>query len=195
MKKYLSLMTLVLFGAGSGIAAPLALAQTTSPAAKKSANPTPKKPAAKKSKTAKADTPADMDDEGEPDITGSNSVDFECELGNKLTIYENAADSKHIALRWKKRLHRLRRVDTTTGAHRFENRRYGLVWIGIPAKGMLLDSRKGRQLANDCKNAEQSQQESVNPDRPALLSAPATPASDGTPEVPAAPSAPVKPQS
>jgi hypothetical protein len=47
------------------------------------------------------------------------------------------------------------RVETSTGAHRFESRRQGLVWIGIPAKGILLDSKKGQQLANDCKSAEQ----------------------------------------
>jgi hypothetical protein len=34
---------------------------------------------------------------------------------------------------------------------------YGLIWIGIPAKGMLLDSKQNRQLANECRNAEQWQ--------------------------------------
>jgi hypothetical protein len=82
-------------------------------------------------------------------------IDFDCELGNKITIYQNDGDTNHIALRWKKRLHRLTRVSTTTGANRFENKLYGLIWIGIPAKGMLLDSKQNRQLANECKNAEQ----------------------------------------
>ena len=72
-----------------------------------------------------------------------------------MTIYQNAGDEQHIALQWKKRLHRLTRVDTTTGANRFENRKFGLLWIGIPAKGILLDSKKGQQLANECKNPEQ----------------------------------------
>src|SRR3569832_1606476 len=62
---------------------------------------------------------------------------------------------KHIAIRWKKRPSRLTWVDTTTGANRFENRSQGLVWIGIPAKSMLLDAKKGHQHANVCKNAEQ----------------------------------------
>ena len=48
------------------------------------------------------------------------------------------------------------RVGTSTGASRFENTTFGLVWIGIPAKSMLLDSKANRQLANECKNAEQS---------------------------------------
>ena len=95
-------------------------------------------------------------DEAEPDITDTITTDFECELGNKVTIYKNENDEQHIALRWKKRLHRLTRVGTTTGAQRYENIRYGLIWIGIPAKGMLLDSKLNRQLANECKNAEQS---------------------------------------
>ena len=98
----------------------------------------------------------DKEEADEPDTAGSASTAFNCELGNKITIYTNATDDKHIALRWKKRLHRLSRVGTTTGANRFENRLYGLVWIGIPAKGMLLDSKQGRQLANECKDEEQA---------------------------------------
>jgi hypothetical protein len=96
-------------------------------------------------------------EEDEPDTTGSISIDFNCELGNQVTVFANASDDSHIALRWKKRVHRLTRVGTSTGAQRFENGRYGLVWIGIPAKSMLLDSKQGRQLANECKNTQQVQ--------------------------------------
>ncbi|MCC2970526.1 hypothetical protein [Massilia sp. IC2-476] len=96
------------------------------------------------------------EDEAEPDITDTIVTEYSCELGNKITIYTNAKDEGHIALRWKKRLHRLNRVGTTTGALRFENPFWGLIWIGIPAKGILLDSKLNRQLANECKNAEQA---------------------------------------
>ena len=95
-------------------------------------------------------------DEPEPDITDSKVTEYACELNNKITIYRNETDDSHIALRWKKRLHRLDRVGTTTGALRFENVNYGLVWIGIPSKGILLDSKLNRQLANECKDAEQA---------------------------------------
>jgi membrane-bound inhibitor of C-type lysozyme len=93
--------------------------------------------------------------EDEPDVTDNKTIEYSCELGNKITIYHNETDDKYIALRWKKRLHRLSRVGTTTGAQRFENTNFGLIWIGIPAKGMLLDSKQNRQLANECKTAEQ----------------------------------------
>ena len=95
-------------------------------------------------------------EEAEPDITDTQVTEYACELNNKVTIYRNEGDDSHIALRWKKRLHRLNRVGTTTGALRFENVNYGLIWIGIPSKGILLDSKLNRQLANECKDAEQS---------------------------------------
>jgi len=95
-------------------------------------------------------------EEPDADISDTTSTEYHCELGNKITLFQNDNDSNHIALRWKKRIHRLERVGTTTGALRFENRAYGLVWIGIPSKGMLLDSKLNRQLANECKSTEQS---------------------------------------
>jgi membrane-bound inhibitor of C-type lysozyme len=104
---------------------------------------------------AKPAAPAAPAEEAEPDITDTATVEYSCELGNKLTIYTNEGDPEHIALRWKKRLHRLTTVGTTTGAKRFENVNYGLIWIGIPSKGMLLDSKQNRQLANECRTPEQ----------------------------------------
>jgi hypothetical protein len=130
-----------------------AQAQTDAPA-KKTVKKAAAKPKAKAA--AKAVEPKAPDEEAdEPAVTDTNVIEFDCELGNKITIYKNDADEAHIALRWKKRLHRLTRVGTTTGANRFENKLYGLIWIGIPAKGMLLDSKQNRQLANECRNAEQ----------------------------------------
>jgi membrane-bound inhibitor of C-type lysozyme len=126
----------------------------------------PKKPAKTKAKAkagakagAKATHPKAEDsaipDGPDADITDTVTTDYSCELGNKLTIFTNEKDDTHIALRWKKRIHRLERVGTTTGAQRFENSTFGLIWIGIPSKGMLLDAKQNRQLANECKNAEQ----------------------------------------
>jgi membrane-bound inhibitor of C-type lysozyme len=113
---------------------------------------------AAKSKKAKKEEPKQevASDDPEPDITDTVTAEYACELNNKVTIYTNDKDSGHIALRWKNRLHRLERVGTTTGALRFENTKFGLIWIGIPSKGILLDSKQNRQLANECKTAEQA---------------------------------------
>jgi hypothetical protein len=118
-----------------------------------------KKAAPAKSKKAAAAVAEDdwaPADEAEPDITDTKVTEYSCELNNKVTIYSNENDDAHIALRWKKRLHRLERVGTTTGALRFENTNFRLIWIGIPSKGILLDSRLNRQLANECKSVEQA---------------------------------------
>jgi hypothetical protein len=117
-----------------------------------------------------------LDEDGKEFKAGDDTAtELDCELGNKLTIYRNATDSEHMALRWQQRVHRMTRVSTSTGANRFENSRYGLVWIGIPAKGMLLDSKRGQQLANECKDAEQLAPKPaavVAPTKPADLPAP-----------------------
>jgi membrane-bound inhibitor of C-type lysozyme len=116
-----------------------------------------KEKAKAKHKAAKKEAPKAeqvADDEPEPDVTDTVITDYSCELNNKVVIYTNDKDEGHIALRWKNRLHRLDRVGTTTGAQRFENSKFGLIWIGIPAKGILLDSKLNRQLANECKPAE-----------------------------------------
>lgn len=164
MKKRLStsLSVLVVLCASLAVVAPQVQAQTTT-TTKKTTKKAVKKPAAKAA-------PAEVDDgedEGTPDIKTSVSIDYKCELGNSLTIFTNAEDDKHIALRWGKALHRLTRVPTTTGANRFENRKYGLLWIGIPAKGILLDSKTGHQLANECKSAAQEAMPATAPADPA----------------------------
>ena len=130
-----------------------AAAETTKAPAKKAVKKSAKSKAAAKPVEQAPKAPDEEADE--PSITDSATTEFDCELGNKITVYANVNDEAHIALRWKKRLHRLTRVGTTTGAQRFENKLYGLIWIGIPAKGMLLDSKLNRQLANECRNAEQ----------------------------------------
>lgn len=163
MKRTLTVLLLL----GSCVSLPIlsAAAQDAPAASAKKQAKKPVKKASKKSKAAEkhrhAAAPADEDDT-EPDIAGSQSIDFHCELGNKLTIYENANDDKHIAIRWRKRLSRLTRVETTTGANRFENRSQGLVWIGIPAKSMLLDAKHGHQLANECRSTEQQKAQQAN---------------------------------
>jgi len=116
-----------------------------------SAQAAPKKAAAKPAATANANA-------GEPEssVKGQTGTSYSCELGNKITIYNSADDENSIVMRWKNRLHRLTREATTTGAQRFENKIAGLIWIGIPAKGMLLDSKVNRQLANECKTSDQA---------------------------------------
>lgn len=142
--------------AAAGICAPASAASSEHDSHPKAVKVLKEK--ARKAGKAKKEEPKQevADDEPEPDITDTVIADYACELNNKVTIYTNEKDDGHIALRWKNRLHRLTRVGTTTGALRFENTKFGLIWIGIPSKGILLDSKLNRQLANECKNAAQA---------------------------------------
>lgn len=118
-------------------------------------------PAAKKASkqaVAKDEGQTANDGKEEASAAGMSHALYNCELGNKVTIYQASTDSDSILLRWRNRMHRLVRISTSTGADRFENSENGLVWIGIPAKGILLDSKKGQQLANECRTPEQMRQ-------------------------------------
>ena len=142
--------------AAAGLCAP---ASASTKEAHPKATKVPKEKAkSSKNKKAKKEAPkqAVADDEPEPDVTDTTMAEYSCELNNKVTIYRNLMDDSYIALRWKNHLRRMDKVGTTTGAQRYENPKLGLVWIGIPSKGMLLDSKQSRQLANECKDAEQA---------------------------------------
>jgi hypothetical protein len=85
------------------------------------------------------------------EMEGATKTQYKCELGKKITVFSKPGQQDTIMLRWNNKNHTLQREATTTGAHRFEDKKAGLVWINIPAKGILLDSKRGRQLANECK--------------------------------------------
>ena len=87
------------------------------------------------------------------DTTGDTSTLYKCGAGVDIRAYHYDSDDSHIFIAWESRIYRLEKIATTTGALRFENEAAGLVWIAIPTKGILLDSKSHRQLANECKNA------------------------------------------
>ncbi|MBV8666969.1 MAG: hypothetical protein JO269_10855 [Burkholderiaceae bacterium] len=155
MKLSLSALLLAAFAVATPAQAQTAATTASGASASASATaPAPKK-AVKKKAAAKQEAKPEDPEAKEPDVAGTTVSEYSCELGNKLTIFQNNDDSDHIALKWGKRLHRMTRVPTSTGAARYENHYYGLLWIGLPAKGILLDSKSGHELANECKTAEQ----------------------------------------
>lgn len=107
-----------------------------------------------KKKTAKK-TQAAQKEDAVVNVAGMSGSQYNCELGNKLTVYKKSDDPSYVNLQWRNKMHRMLRTATTTGAERYEDKSTGLVWVNIPAKSMLLDSKKGSQLANECRNPEQ----------------------------------------
>ncbi|MDB5988836.1 MAG: hypothetical protein JWQ10_239 [Herbaspirillum sp.] len=75
---------------------------------------------------------------------------FNCEMNNRVDV-KMGDDQRHIDLTWKGRVYVMLPMATSTGALRFEDRSSGMVWIQIPSKSMLLNSKLGQQVANECK--------------------------------------------
>lgn len=88
----------------------------------------------------------------------SNEQHYVCGVGGKISILMKQNDDRSIVVRWNGKRHELDRVATTTGAARFENTEEGIIWIGTPARGILLDAKGNRALASECSNAGESSQ-------------------------------------
>ena len=83
--------------------------------------------------------------------TSAAAADLICELGRRITLTGDLYADSVITLFWQGRAYAMQRITTSSGANRFEHAGSGLLWIGIPAKGMLLDTKRGAPLANECK--------------------------------------------
>jgi hypothetical protein len=75
---------------------------------------------------------------------------YRCELNRNVEIRQISADGQTMEISWAGKTHSLQAVNARSGALRFENAADGLTWLVIVGKSMLLDSRKGQQLANEC---------------------------------------------
>ncbi len=76
---------------------------------------------------------------------------YHCELNRQVQVRSLGADRRSMVVAWRGNEHTLTAIDTASGALRFENEQAGLTWLVIIGKAMLLDSRKGEQLANECR--------------------------------------------
>ena len=76
---------------------------------------------------------------------------YRCELNRSVHVRAIAPDRQSMVISWLGKDHQLAAVDARSGALRYEDARAGLIWLVILGKSMLLDSRKGQQLANECR--------------------------------------------
>ena len=76
---------------------------------------------------------------------------YRCELNRSVHVRHVSDDGQMATLVWNRREYTLRSAASRTGALRYEDPVSGLVWLVIVGKSMLLDSRAGHQLANECR--------------------------------------------
>lgn len=76
---------------------------------------------------------------------------YRCELNRRVTVRRVDPQARTLVINWLGRDSTLTAVNAQSGALRFENASAGLVWITIVGKSLLLDSKAGKTLANECK--------------------------------------------
>ncbi len=80
---------------------------------------------------------------------------YRCEQGLRVQVVREIRDrvNTRINLVWNGNSYRLERDFSYSGLPRFEDAYNGLVWIDLPWKGMLLDGKTSKPLANECRAA------------------------------------------
>lgn len=78
-----------------------------------------------------------------------------CESAQKVDVTAVEGKPGHFKVSFGKSSWTMVPQETTTGAVRLEDKKAGVVWLQIPAKSMLMDSKAGRRLVDGCQAAEQ----------------------------------------
>lgn len=79
---------------------------------------------------------------------------YDCESGVRLQVERETREhiNYRIRIAWDGHSYLLERDPSYSGLPRFEDASSGLVWIDLPWKGLLLDGRTNRPLANECRS-------------------------------------------
>ena len=79
-----------------------------------------------------------------------------CELGNSVTVMPDPQKPAHFIVQMKKNTYHMSPVETTTGAVRLEDAQAGAMWLQLPHKSMLMNSKLGQRMADECQNDHQT---------------------------------------
>src|SRR5690606_7515918 len=79
------------------------------------------------------------------------SASYHCEHGHRIDVQRSPREQGTMQIAWQGKRYNLARDPSTSGLPRYEDRSHGLVWIDLPWKGVLLDGRTNKPLANECR--------------------------------------------
>jgi hypothetical protein len=79
-----------------------------------------------------------------------------CELGNLVTVTPDPQQPTRFVVQMKKNTYLMTPVETTTGAVRLEDTQAGAMWLQLPHKSMLMNSKLGQRMADECQSDHQT---------------------------------------
>lgn len=74
----------------------------------------------------------------------------QCEFNQKVSLTPNPDKPGRFRLQFGKLIYNMTPEPTTTGAVRLEDKHAGVVWLQIPTKSMLMNSRIGQRMVDSC---------------------------------------------
>jgi len=80
------------------------------------------------------------------------SGNYNCELGKSVKIEREYREKVNysILLGWNGKSYQLERDPSSSGLPRFKDKAGKMIWVDLPWKGLLLDGKTSKPLANDC---------------------------------------------
>ncbi|MFM2344661.1 MAG: hypothetical protein RLZZ210_1272 [Pseudomonadota bacterium] len=78
------------------------------------------------------------------------TIEYKCEDNQKFTLLGKVDSDNNVTVNFAGSKVILTRVDTDTGANRFTNQDKGFDLVTMPSKSMLMNTKSGRRLADNC---------------------------------------------
>ncbi|TDP74007.1 hypothetical protein [Roseateles toxinivorans] len=84
-----------------------------------------------------------------------NHGDAQCEFNQTVKVVPHPQRAGLFQVLFKNQIFTMAPEPTTTGAVRLEDKRNGMMWLQIPTKSMLMNSRIGQRMVDSCTHSEQ----------------------------------------
>ncbi len=128
-----------------------AQAATDAPAKPAAAKPAAAQPMAKKAAPAAAALSAGQISAAERVLTGK----VQCELNQAVDIAAVSGKAGYFNIAFNGKTYSMVPEATTTGAVRLEDKKNGVMWLQIANKSMLMNTKAGQRMVDNCQHPSQ----------------------------------------
>jgi hypothetical protein len=133
--------------------------QPSAPKAKVQGNkPADKAPPYKRASATPAIQPSEVAPEQERVLVAEqvHTGRMTCELGNFVTVTPDAQNAGAFVVQLKQHKFHMVPVVSSTGAIRLEDAQAGAMWLQLANKSMLMNSKIGQRMADECQSPDQA---------------------------------------